>query len=84
MSKYHAINHSTEALKHTENTARKLEQPPSRAQDICMVCGQRKRQGIRVIEQWICQPCETEIVNTEVEEKKYAFFIQRLRKLWLK
>lgn len=52
------------------------------AQDICIICGRSGRDGIRVISEFICEECETEIVRTDVQDAKYPFFIHRLKRIW--
>lgn len=51
---------------------------------ICVMCGFEKTQGITIHSGFICEDCEKEIVNTDVNDKKYPFFIQRMKELWVK
>lgn len=49
----------------------------------CMVCGRPQASGITVAEEFfICEACETEMVNTSVEDEKYPFFVRQLKPLW--
>lgn len=50
----------------------------------CIVCGNLSEKGIHICEQWICAMCEDEIVQTDVEDEKYPFFIHQLRQIWYK
>jgi hypothetical protein len=50
----------------------------------CMVCGQAKEEGIQIVSAFICHACETEIVKTEVEDARYAYFVKRMRQLWIR
>lgn len=84
MSKQYALNHSIHPLDHKNTIPLKPDYSSKRGLNLCMVCEERKDEGIRILEQWICQTCESEIVRTEVEDEQYGFYIQRLRKLWLK
>ncbi|WP_219834690.1 sigma factor G inhibitor Gin [Paenibacillus sp. R14(2021)] len=56
------------------------EQPSSSA---CIICGHEKQEGIRIIDEFICESCESEMVRTEVQDAKYPFFIHQLRRIWL-
>ncbi|WP_238162459.1 sigma factor G inhibitor Gin [Cohnella sp. AR92] len=47
----------------------------------CIVCGQPKEQGIHIVNEFICLDCETEMVQTKVEDEKYPFFVHRLRQI---
>ncbi len=50
----------------------------------CIVCGNMTSSGIHICEEWICIDCENEIVQTDVGDEKYPFFIHRLRQIWYK
>lgn len=50
---------------------------------VCIVCRQPKTEGIRIWEQFICVSCEREIVQTDVEDAKYPFYIERMKRIWL-
>jgi len=50
----------------------------------CIVCGEERMNGIAIWQQFICQPCEQEMVNTDVSDEKYPFFIHQMRQIWLK
>lgn len=49
----------------------------------CIICGEVTNDGIIVVNQFICILCEQEMVNTDVQDTKYSFFIHQLRQLWL-
>ncbi|KAA9003572.1 inhibitor of sigma-G Gin [Paenibacillus spiritus] len=49
----------------------------------CIICGQEKEQGIRIVSHFICEDCEAEMVRTETEDAKYRFFIGRMKKIGL-
>ncbi|WP_025689394.1 sigma factor G inhibitor Gin [Paenibacillus zanthoxyli] len=51
--------------------------------EICIICGQEKEEGIRIVSQFICEDCEAEMVRTEAEDAKYRFFIGRMKKIGL-
>ncbi len=50
----------------------------------CIVCGEDRTVGIAICEQFICQPCEQEMVKTDVLDEKYPFFIRQMKQIWLK
>ncbi|QHT58670.1 inhibitor of sigma-G Gin [Paenibacillus lycopersici] len=50
---------------------------------VCMICGIAKQEGIRIIDGFICDTCEIEMVQTDVQDEKYPFFIHQLRRIWL-
>ena len=49
----------------------------------CVVCGEEKAAGIRIVAQFLCSDCEREIVHTEVEDEKYPYYIERMKRIWL-
>ncbi|MFV9511756.1 sigma factor G inhibitor Gin [Tepidibacillus sp. LV47] len=51
---------------------------------VCVMCGQKEKEGIFIQGGFICDNCEKEIVQTEVQDEKYRYFIQQLKQLWLK
>ncbi|MFM1655422.1 sigma factor G inhibitor Gin [Brevibacillus sp. B_LB10_24] len=50
----------------------------------CIVCGEERTVGIAIWDQFICHPCEQEMVKTDVLDEKYPFFIKQMRRIWLK
>lgn len=51
----------------------------------CIVCGQQKptHKGIHILMEFICDSCETEMVQTEVKDEKYPVFIEKLKRICL-
>lgn len=49
----------------------------------CMVCRAEKEYGIRIFSQFLCTDCEREIVQTDVEDEKYPFYIDRMKQIWM-
>lgn len=49
--------------------------------DSCIICGARQAEGIRICMQLICEACEREMVHTDVEDARYGYFIERMRKI---
>lgn len=50
----------------------------------CIICGQKKEEGIVIVSHFICEDCESEMVRTEAEDVKYNFFISRMKKINLR
>ncbi|TDF91619.1 inhibitor of sigma-G Gin [Paenibacillus piri] len=50
----------------------------------CIICGQNKEQGIIIISEFICEDCEHEMVQTDVMDAKYPFFILQMKQILYK
>jgi hypothetical protein len=50
----------------------------------CIVCGIRKIEGISIFDEFICEPCEFEIIRTDVKDERYPYFIKQMKQIWLK
>ncbi|MEB3102385.1 sigma factor G inhibitor Gin [Ferviditalea candida] len=48
----------------------------------CIICKQEKSDGIKIYFRFICSDCEKEMVQTDVQDTKYLFFIDRMRQIW--
>ncbi len=57
----------------------KLDHAP--VNDTCIICDEKKDSGIYICNQLICDSCQREIVETDVEEANYDRLIQKLKKL---
>lgn len=42
---------------------------------ICIICEQKKREGIFIVFEFICDVCEVEMVYIDVQDVKYNYFI---------
>ncbi|EXX86141.1 Inhibitor of sigma-G Gin [Paenibacillus darwinianus] len=49
----------------------------------CIICGQFKETGIRIVKEFICEACEFEMVRTDVKDEKYPFFVHQLKQIWV-
>ncbi|MDQ6420780.1 sigma factor G inhibitor Gin [Paenibacillus sp. LHD-117] len=51
----------------------------------CIICGTPKAEGegIRIVSGFICESCETEMVQTDVQDAKYPFFIHQMKQLFV-
>lgn len=50
----------------------------------CIICGQEKIDGIMIISEFICRECENEMVQTDVLDEKYPFFIHQMKQILYK
>ncbi|NOU98351.1 inhibitor of sigma-G Gin [Paenibacillus sp. LMG 31456] len=50
----------------------------------CIICGQTKEYGIIIISEFICEDCEHEMVQTDVMDAKYSFFIHQMKQILYK
>ena len=48
----------------------------------CIICNQPRKEGIRIISEFICDACEAEMVKTDVQDAKYPYFIHQMRQIW--
>ncbi|HJV45216.1 MAG TPA: sigma factor G inhibitor Gin [Bacillota bacterium] len=49
---------------------------------ICIVCGNKREEGITIWNSFICHTCEQEMVRTDVMDEKYSFFVEKMRNIW--
>jgi hypothetical protein len=49
----------------------------------CIVCGEDKEFGIRIVSQFLCKECERGIVNTDVHDEKYKYYVERMKQIWM-
>lgn len=47
----------------------------------CVICEKSNEEGIIILEQFICNSCEKEILITDVEDDRYGYFVVQLRAL---
>jgi len=50
----------------------------------CAICELQREEGIRIATSFICSSCEDEMVNTDVLDEKYVYFIAQMRHIFLK
>ncbi|MBA4603899.1 sigma factor G inhibitor Gin [Thermoactinomyces mirandus] len=48
---------------------------------ICMVCQQKRNNGLRILNNYICDACEKEIVECDSRQILYGYFVWKLRAL---
>ncbi len=49
--------------------------------EICIICEQKKVDGIHLYTSFICTQCERKMVSTETNDPQYKFFIKQLKKI---
>ncbi|MCO7127701.1 sigma factor G inhibitor Gin [Sporolactobacillus shoreicorticis] len=53
----------------------------NQAKEACLICGQENVEGIHICNQLICDSCQKRIVETDVTDWKYKFYMNKLAKL---
>jgi len=63
-----------------------VEEASDRQQEAntCIICGQKRQEGIMIITEFICDECESEMVRTDVKDAKYPFFIHQMKQILYK
>jgi len=49
--------------------------------ETCLICERQKTLGIHLYHSFICLECEADIINTKTSDKKYQFYIHRLKQM---
>lgn len=47
----------------------------------CIVCDEKKEEGIYLYAVFICASCEHNIIHTEPREEKYQYYVQKLKNI---
>lgn len=47
----------------------------------CFICETRQQKGILIGGQFMCEMCERDVVSTDMNDEKYAYYLNRLAKL---
>jgi hypothetical protein len=47
----------------------------------CVICGQSRRDGIRIISAFLCDDCESVLVHTDVKDSRYSYFVYQMRQI---
>ena len=53
-------------------------------QERCIICNEPEEKGIKICNQLICEKCQDELIETDVSDEKYQYFIKKLGKISLK
>ncbi|MBM7704938.1 sigma factor G inhibitor Gin [Metabacillus iocasae] len=53
------------------------------SKEICCVCEETKpiTEGIHIFSEFLCRECESEIVSTETNTRRYRYFVQKLKRV---
>lgn len=49
--------------------------------EICLVCEETKENGIHICNQFICTSCEEKLVQTDTDDERYGYYLEKLRKI---
>lgn len=49
--------------------------------EICLICEERKEDGIHICHRFICESCERKLVNTDTGDDRYVYYLKKLRNL---
>ena len=47
----------------------------------CFVCETRQKKGILIGGQFMCEMCERDVVSTDMNDERYAYYLNQLAKL---
>jgi hypothetical protein len=50
----------------------------------CMICGQRQESGILILSVFLCDECETEMVETDAQDVRYPYFIEQMKRVFIR
>jgi site-specific DNA-adenine methylase len=48
----------------------------------CMICGQKRENGIHILLAFLCDNCAIEMVQTDVQNVKYPYFVHRMKQVF--
>ncbi len=48
----------------------------------CIFCSKEKKEGINLLEAFICSPCERELINAPVAGDRYKYYLAKLKQVW--
>jgi len=60
----------------------KQDEKQDEKQEVCMICKRPQVEGLHIVEEFICLDCERELVQTDVQDEKYPFFINQMKQVW--
>lgn len=49
--------------------------------ETCIICDTEKTKGIHLYTSFVCTDCEIDMIQTETEDPKYKYFINKLRRV---
>lgn len=48
----------------------------------CVICGQSKRQGLSICQQFVCDECELAIIGADSQSEDYNVLLNKLKVVW--
>lgn len=48
----------------------------------CYICKKKVSNGIVLLNQYICEKCEKEIVDTPIDQLKYRMYKNKIKNIW--
>ncbi len=52
-----------------------------RLKERCAVCEKLKTEGIKVFHSFLCEQCEQEMLETDTEDAKYQYYLEKMKNL---
>lgn len=49
--------------------------------ETCVICEQKKSKGIHLYTSFICIECEKDLIQTEIGNPKYKYYLKQLKKI---
>ncbi|AST08048.1 inhibitor of sigma-G, Gin family protein [Anoxybacillus flavithermus] len=49
--------------------------------ETCIVCDEQNKKGIHVFHHFICMDCHNNLIQTETNDEKYKFYVDRLKRI---
>jgi hypothetical protein len=49
--------------------------------ETCIICEEKKEKGIHLYTEFICTECERTMLQTEVKDPRYKFYLEKLKKI---
>ncbi|WP_420864509.1 sigma factor G inhibitor Gin [Anoxybacillus gonensis] len=49
--------------------------------ETCIVCNGQNKKGIHIFHHFICMDCHNDLIQTETNDEKYKFYVDRLKKI---
>ncbi|WP_462410016.1 sigma factor G inhibitor Gin [Neobacillus sp. Marseille-QA0830] len=50
-------------------------------EETCVICEIQKPKGIHLYTSFICTDCEKDLIQTNTNDPKYKYFLQKLKKI---
>lgn len=50
--------------------------------DICVICAQPSKEGVRIFSALLCAGCEAELIEVRANDPRYDEFVLKLKRAW--